>query len=269
MNTIYYFTSTGNSLEIARQIATKLGDTQLISMATQPPKNQVGGPNQTIGFVFPVYFFGMPRIVKRFVQSLTIAPRTYCFAIASYGGTKQDTLGMLDDVLKKKGAHLSYAEGVLMPGNYIVRYGSESPEEAAEMRQNAQIKVEEAAHAISNRVAKSVERGNKLLSRAANKIIYTNIEGFDKKFNATDACVSCGLCSQICPVQNIKLEDHRPVWQHHCERCLACIQWCPTEAIQYGTKTANRQRYHNPTVKAQDIIAENMGVLAEAKLLST
>ena len=28
-NTIYYFTSTGNSLEIARQIAAKLGDTQL------------------------------------------------------------------------------------------------------------------------------------------------------------------------------------------------------------------------------------------------
>ena len=167
MNTIYYFTSTGNSLEIARQIAAKLGDTQLVSMATQPPKNQVGGPNQVIGFVFPVYFLGMPRIVKRFVQDLTIVPGTYCFAIVNYGARKQDTLGMLDDLLKKKGARLSYAEGVSMPGNYIIRYDSKFPEEAAEMRQNAQIKVEETALAISNRVVRTVERGNKLLSRAA------------------------------------------------------------------------------------------------------
>jgi ferredoxin len=269
MNTIYYFTSTGNSLEIARQIAAKLGDTQLISMATQPPKNQIGGPDQVIGFVFPVYFFGMPRIVKRFAQDLTIAPGTYCFAVVNYGARKQDTLGMFDDLLRKKGARLSYAEGVSMPGNYIVRYDTESPEEAAEMRQNAQIKVEEAAQAISSRIVKSVERGNKLLSRAANKIIYINVEGFDKKFNATNACVGCGLCSEICPVQNIKLEDHRPVWQHHCERCLACIQWCPTQAIQYGKKTAKRQRYRNPAVKAQDIVAGNRGVSAEAKLIST
>jgi len=26
--------------------------------------------------------------------------------------------------------------------------------------------------------------------------------------------------------------DGRPVWQHHCEQCFACLQWCPKEAIQ-------------------------------------
>jgi ferredoxin/flavodoxin len=256
-NTIYYFTSTGNSLEIARQIATKLGDTKLASMATPPPTTPIGGPNQNVGFIFPVYFFGMPRIVKRYIQNLTIAPETYCYAITNYGGNKGDTLGMLNDVLKKKGTHLSYAEGIVMPGNYIVRYESPAREDVAEMRQDAQQKIEVVAQSIRNRVEAPVERQQKMFSRAANKLIYINVAGFDKKFHATSDCVGCGLCSEICPVQNIKLEDHHPVWQHNCERCMACIQWCPTEAIQYGKKTADRERYRNPTVTAKEIIEGN------------
>jgi ferredoxin len=147
---------------------------------------------------------------------------------------------MLDDVLKKKSTRLSYADSVLMPDNYLVKYDSNSADEIAKKRKNAEAKVAEAVKSIRSRTIKPVERKYKLLSRAVNKVIYTNIEGFDKKFKATNACIGCGLCSEICPVQNIKLEDHRPVWRHQCERCLACIQWCPTEAIQYGKKTAQR-----------------------------
>jgi ferredoxin len=256
-NTIYYFTSTGNSLEIARQIATKLGDTKLTPMTTAPPTTPIGGPNHTVGFTFPVYFFGMPRIVKRYIQQLTIKPETYCYALINCGGSKYDTLGMLNDELQKKGVHLSYANSVVMPGNYIVRYESESPEEIEEMRQAAKQSVAEAAESIRNHVVMPVEREHKLLSKAVNRIIYVNVAGFDKKFHTTSDCVGCGLCSEICPVGNIKLEDHHPVWQHKCERCMGCIQWCPTEAIQYGKKTADRGRYHNPTVTAKEIINGN------------
>jgi ferredoxin len=256
-NTIYYFTATGNSLEIAHQIATKLSDTQLVSMTTPPPTTTVGGPNHTVGFIFPVYFFGLPRIVKRCINQLTIKPETYCYALINCGGSQFDTLGMLNDELEKKGTHLSYADSVVMPGNYIVRYESESPKEIAGMRQSAKKSMDQAAESIRNRAVLPVERNHELLSRAANKIIYVNVAGFDKKFHTTSDCVGCGLCSEICPVQNIKLEDHHPVWQHNCERCMACIQWCPTEAIQYGKKTVERERYRNPAVTAKEIIDGN------------
>ena len=66
-------------------------------------------------------------------------------------------------------------------------------------------------------------------------------------------CTNCGLCAKICPVNNIKIDKQRPVWLHHCEQCLKCLQWCPGEAIQYGRKTVNWKRYRNPSINMMDI----------------
>lgn len=43
-------------------------------------------------------------------------------------------------------------------------------------------------------------------------------------------------------------------WLNHCEQCLACIQWCPQEALQYGKKTPAYERYHHPEIKLQDLL---------------
>jgi len=37
------------------------------------------------------------------------------------------------------------------------------------------------------------------------------------------------------------------------EQCLACIQWCPAEAIQYGKNTAAKKRCHHPEIKLSDM----------------
>jgi epoxyqueuosine reductase QueG len=34
--------------------------------------------------------------------------------------------------------------------------------------------------------------------------------------------------------------EDRPVWQNYCEKCLACIQWYPKEAIQFKDVTFNK-----------------------------
>jgi MinD superfamily P-loop ATPase len=47
--------------------------------------------------------------------------------------------------------------------------------------------------------------------------------------------------------------DGRPTWHHRCEQCFACLQWCPEEAIQFGTETAGKDRYHHPDVTLADM----------------
>jgi len=69
-------------------------------------------------------------------------------------------------------------------------------------------------------------------------------------------CDGYGICSRICPVDNIKMVDGKPAWQHHCERCMACLQWCPMEAIQFDKVSIGRKRYHHPDVKLSDMLRQ-------------
>ena len=258
--TIYYFSSTGNSLTIARQIAKEIGDCDIRSMAATLPEGSVGGIGNPIGFVFPVYYNALPRLVARFVRALNILPDTYCFAFATYGATAADTIGMLDDILKEKGIGLSYGAGARMPGNYIVEYQAFRPATVERLIKNALASADEASKEIAQGVKKPIRRKLKILSRATSRwMLHKNISGWDKRFQVTDKCTSCGLCSEICPVSNIILVEGHPVWQHHCERCVGCIQWCPAEAIQYGHKTIGRRRYRFPGVSATGIIGGAQG----------
>ncbi len=254
--TIYYFSATGNSLEIARTIAKELGDCAIDSITALMPSEPVGGPSESIGFVFPVFYNGMPRLVKQFVEKLDILPETYCFALINSGGSRANTLGMLEDILQEKGVGLSYAEEVKMPGNYIVNYQAFTPDNVQKLLEAAADKVDKAAKAIAIGQRQPVKRKAEFWSKITNDIyLYKNIPEWDEKFVTTCKCTGCGLCTKVCPVDNIILDDQHPVWLHSCERCLACIQWCPSEAIEYGSKTIGRRRYRNPNIKVEDIIS--------------
>ena len=58
----------------------------------------------------------------------------------------------------------------------------------------------------------------------------------------------------ICPLNNIHLENSKPVWGKNCTHCMACICYCPKEAIEYGRKSKGKPRYHFEALeKKQDV----------------
>jgi ferredoxin len=67
-------------------------------------------------------------------------------------------------------------------------------------------------------------------------------------FAANDRCVGCGKCAALCPFGNITLKDMRPVWGKNCTHCMTCINLCPKDAIEYGSITSGKLRYHGPEV---------------------
>jgi MinD superfamily P-loop ATPase len=79
----------------------------------------------------------------------------------------------------------------------------------------------------------------------------------DKNFWTDPRCNGCGVCEQVCPNGNVRLEGGRPEWLHRCEQCLACIQWCPQEALQFGKKTSRYPRYHHPEIGLKEIMRVN------------
>ncbi len=86
MNTsIFYYTGTGNSLWVARQAAEALGDADVRSMSAWL-QARPAIDSTSIGLVFPVYIWGVPAPVMRFVAALPDLRDRYFFAVATNGG---------------------------------------------------------------------------------------------------------------------------------------------------------------------------------------
>jgi len=251
---VFYFSATGNSLDAARMISSGIKGSEIISMAEKFPKKAIGGKNESIGFIFPVYFEGMPRLVKNYIENLNIKPDTYCFAVATYGGSYMNTLGSVDTLLKTKGLFLSYAAAVRMPGNYLTMYNPPSRIRVKSMLEKSRKTLAKVTDDILNQKIKIPKQRFVFISNYFNKVIYTGIGKWEKNFHVSEKCTGCGICAKVCPVDNIKIKNKRPVWGNECERCVACISWCPEKAIDFARKTKGRRRYNNPNVKLKDII---------------
>jgi len=118
MTTIFCFTSTGNSLVVAKQLAERTGG-EVVSMT----KEVAACNDKKIGFVFPAYFWGIPKIVERFVRKLEITnPDVYVFAVVTYGGRVHGVTGIFKRWLSKKGIVLNYSVKIKSVENYIPMY---------------------------------------------------------------------------------------------------------------------------------------------------
>lgn len=261
-NVIYYFTGTGNSLAAARQIASRVGDCEIESIAERVAKMNEGGASaigtdasaERIGFAFPVYYYGLPSIVNGFFASLRVSGNPYLFCVATRGGSSgYGAFAQVSGHLKKRGNRLDAGFSVLMPENYPVLYNPTDLDASKRM-------LEEAAKEIDG-IAKSVAAKRPfregwqnplaaaLVSKPVNAWFARSIRASYKKFSVSPVCVSCGKCAVACGVRNISLEGGKPVWHDHCEQCYGCYNVCPVHAIDFGKVTQGKRQYLHPILK--------------------
>ena len=103
---IYYFSGTGNSLHVAKDLQKRIPETNLIPIVSLLNKDSVKSNGETVGFVFPIHGMTIPIPVKTFLKKLNLQSAHYIFAIATRGGTKCFAFSKIDDLLKKKGKSL-------------------------------------------------------------------------------------------------------------------------------------------------------------------
>ena len=290
--TIYYFTGTGNSLAVARDIA-NLIEADLISIPQLMNKDKIENKADIMGIVFPVYHQDVPLIVKRFIHKLNNISNSYIFAVCTYGNSPTTSLKILDELIQKNNAGLSAGFAVQMPYNYISpslnilnffnSFSLHEPSAAqqAEMLTKFKIKQKEIADIVLNKKSNEIETEAELIERLIDKInlrntlqkyVWLKVAGYKDKtglsfqsalkymdygFKVDDNCNSCETCVKVCPVNNIAIKTGKPDWQHSCEQCFACLQWCPQSVIQFREGTKGQKRYHHPNITLTDIIKSN------------
>ena len=84
-NVIFCYSGTGNCLDLAKNIAKGLGDTDIIMMRRAPVKTDVTDAER-VGFIVPCYGGGLPGDVESYLGSIKISPSAYTFAVGQYSG---------------------------------------------------------------------------------------------------------------------------------------------------------------------------------------
>jgi len=250
---VFYFSATGNSLAVALELAQCLNAGEPISipgsMVLDDPYQPLTGAD-CVGIVFPVHRAALPEMVRGFIEAMPVKENCYYFAVSTYSLFGCNEFWDADEVLRQKGALLNYAASVHMPGS-IGLLAADSLVTAKRL-QHVHWEVADIAEEIACGRENTFPRSFKGLGRLVKA--YTEYRRRTISFKVGTACTRCGVCAQVCPAHNIKLDkDGAPVpfRSDHCEACLACVHWCPSRVLTAFHPV--HSRYHHPAISPEQL----------------
>lgn len=257
---IFYFSGTGNSEWATKEIAKNCNDTihfipdEYRKFELNELNNKVEytlKKDESLGFVFPCYSWGVPPVVSKFIEKLNIENVSYLYMVCTCG----DDTGLTFEIFKRlttqrfKMCDLAYS--IIMPESYISLPGFDiDTKEKERYKLNAaKERISSICNDINNKVSGKYDviPGNMawLKSTIVRPFFYKFLLS-PSPFKATSQCISCKKCANDCPLHNITMKKGKPSWGSNCAGCLRCYHICPKHAIEYGPFTKNKGQYINP-----------------------
>lgn len=186
--------------------------------------------------------------MQEWLENTTLSGNRDIYFVMTCGGNIGNAGRYLKKLCAAKKMNYMGCAEIQMPENYIAMFSTPAKEEALETIRQSEGAIDNAAALIKENRAFSqpdITVKDRMSSGIVNDIFYPMFV-HAKKFYATGACISCGKCANVCPLNNIRLENGKPEWGKNCTHCMACICRCPVEAIEYGEHSKGMPRYICP-----------------------
>lgn len=231
-----YLSGTGNTEHCIKKLLFLLDKTAQAVPMEQKDAVHLLSQHDFIVFAYPVQFSNVPVMVKDFIKShpdLWKGKKILC--VATMGLFSGDGAGCSARLLKKYGAEIVGGFHIRMPDSVCdVKLLKKTFQENREIIRKADRKIEKCAEEI--RKGRYPKNGLHLYNRIAGLLCqrlwyYSKTKSYSDQLKISNACTGCGLCTRLCPADNLTLKNGKAAAGKHCTMCYRCISSCPARAI--------------------------------------
>lgn len=231
-----YLSGTGNTKYCIEKLIRLVDNTAIaIPIESKDAAEQIA-MHDTIYLAYPTQFSNSPYMVRDFIKKhkeLWKGKNVFC--IVTMGAFSGDGAGCTARLLRKYGAKIIGGLHIKMPDSVCdVKFLKKSLEDNKELVRMADSKIIE----VSEKILKGryPHNGLSIISHIMGLFCqrlwnYKRTSSYSDKLKISDSCIGCGLCSELCPMNNIKIVDKKAKAGNQCTMCYRCISHCPKQAL--------------------------------------
>ncbi len=241
-----YFSGTGNTKYCVEEFVSTCGGSNTISIEDVNILTEIER-NETIVFGYPIYYSSLPLIVSDFINNNgSLFRNKNIYIIATMGLFSGDGSGCSARLFKSYGANVVGATHIKMPDCI-----GDSPLLKKSLEKNIAI-VQSARDKLISHAERLIDgspsrEGLSSISRVIGFLgqrawFGGAVKSYSEKVKIDTAkCIGCNKCTELCPMENLYLEDGIAKSKGRCTLCYRCFANCPEQAITILGKKVHEQ----------------------------